>query len=630
MIDVIHLARGLVVIKILIVIPYRELEEAITQTLQGYDLDGLTVTTTHLYGTNIEIIEPLEADIIISRGITATAIAEHKKSSHVISVAISSADLLSALTQAKNYMPHPHIGIITHELVGEASDLSELIECPVSVFQVTDELDVEMGITTLLEKGCTVFVGGLTMTRSCEAKGLAHVHVKSGVQAVAHAIGEAMNAARSLERARMRTNLLTTVLNNAANSMIATNANGSIIAANRQAENLFANAKLEGVLLTDVFNPPAQKEEIVSITGRQFLVSKQIINVGDERSGFLYTFQDTEAISQTEYKIRKELSHKGLVGRYRFRDIVTQNPHTLELVDKARRFAEVPGALLLLGETGTGKELFAQSIHNASPRSEQPFVAVNCAALPEQLLESELFGYTEGAFTGAMKGGKPGLFEIAHKGTLFLDEIGEMPIVVQAKLLRVLQEREIRRIGADMIIPVDVRIVSAANTNILEKVKNGEFRLDLFYRISVLSVTLLPLRERKEDIGILFKHFVAWYCNNHSLKEPFITDEAVEVLQTFYWPGNIRELRNAAERLSVLQSSDRVGRREIEMLDIGATSLTMDSIIEEPNVLEKPKRKISDEQLYHQFIESGLSKQEFADQVRMSRTTLWRKFRKFE
>lgn len=297
-----------------------------------------------------------------------------------------------------------------------------------SIFQVTDEKDVETGLAHLARKGCTVFfVGGLTMCRLCEEQQLAHVHVKSGYQAVVHAVAEAVAAARSLERAQTRGNLLGTLLNNAAYALLAINSSASIIATNRQAEQLFGTTSLLGKQLTEVYQSgkwdltlkSGKKETLVPIAGKQFLVTQQPISMDEETSGFLFTFQNTETIQQTEHMIRTELSRKGLVAKYTFSNIVTQNSQMRALVEKARRFSQVPGAVLLLGETGTGKELFAQSIHNASPRASQPFVAVNCAALPEQLLESELFGYTEGAFTGASKGGKPGLFELAHKAQFF-------------------------------------------------------------------------------------------------------------------------------------------------------------------------------------------------------------------
>ena len=219
------------------------------------------------------------------------------------------------------------------------------------------------------------------------------------------------------------------------------------------------------------------------------------------------------------------------------------------------------------------------------------------------------------------------MFELAHKGTLFLDEIAEMPIVVQAKLLRVLQEREVRKIGADMVIPVDVRIISAANSTITQKVREGTFRLDLFYRISLLSLQLTPLRERQEDIGILFKHFVQQYCRRHSLQEPLLTEQAITALKVFPWPGNIRELRNAAERLAILNTSEIVTVKEIDLLDIGSTSLQMH---DEPVKQPRRKPKVSDEQLFQQFLASGLSREQFARQMGLSRTTLWRKFAAFE
>jgi len=616
------------VIKILIVVPYIELQETFEQIVQSYVLDNITIETTHIFGSDPKVIEPLDADIIVARGITAHAISQYKSSVHVVPIALFSADLLEALAQAKQLKPNAHIGIVTNEQLCDSQTIAKLVECPVSIFQVTDQEDVRMGLKQLTNAGCTVMVGGLTMCRLCEEQGLLHVHVKTGYQAVVHAVAEAVAAARALDRAQTRGNLLGTLLNNASYALLAINSNDVIIAANHQAEHLFGRSDLVGAPFEQVYRAGTQKEELVSIHGQRFLVTQQPISMDQETSGFIFTFQNAETIQKTEYKIRRELSRKGLVAKYQFSDIVTQNAYMQALLEKAKRFSEVPGAVLLLGETGTGKELFAQSIHNASHRATESFVAVNCAALPEQLLESELFGYVEGAFTGARKGGKAGLFELAHKGTIFLDEIAEMPIVVQAKLLRVLQEREIRRIGADMVIPVDVRVISAANNSIVQKVKEGSFRLDLFYRISLLSLMLVPLRDRKEDIGILFRHFVQLYCSRHNVHPITVSDEAIEMLKKFYWPGNIRELRNAAERLAILHTSNEVSVREIEQLDIGSTSLYLEDRLEEGHKVHT--MKYTDRQLYENYLASGLTKEAFATKVGISRTTLWRKFQGFE
>ena len=626
-------------IKILVVVPYRDLQDAFEKVITTFDLDGISITTTHFIGTDPSVIEDLDADIIVARGITASAIAQQKPSVHVVPIALGSGDLLEALAQAKEMSNPCSIGIITNDQLGRDERITYLMGCPVAVEQVTDQQDVEKAVQSLQERGCTVFVGGLTMCRICETNGLKYVHIKTGYQAIVHAIEDAIAAGRSLDRAKTRGNLLGTVLNNATYALFAINSYGVVIAGNKQAEVLFAVSPLEGKSIDVVYRGSkwsqtvisgSSVEELQTISGQQILVTQQPINVDAQTFGVLFTFQNAEAIRQTEHKIRTELNRKGLVARYTFEDIVTCNAHMLQLVEKAKRFSQVNGTVLLLGETGTGKELFAQSIHNHSPRFREPFVAVNCAALPEQLLESELFGYTEGAFSGANKGGKIGLFELAHKGTLFLDEIGEMPIVLQAKLLRVLQEKEVRKVGADMVIPVDVRVISAANSNIIEKVKAGKFRLDLFYRISLLNIQISPLRERKDDIGILFKHFVFLYCRRHNQAVPVLSDGAIEALKRFFWPGNIRELRNAAERLAILHSSPHVGEEEIALLDIGATSLYSETMT--PSL---PKRQslgasLSDQQLYQEYLASGVKKETFAKQIGVSRTTLWRKFAKFE
>ncbi|MDY0290062.1 MAG: sigma 54-interacting transcriptional regulator [Sphaerochaeta sp.] len=626
-------------IKILVVVPYRELQDAFEEVIKTFEHDGIHISTTHILGSDPQVIDALDGDIIVARGITAGAIAKYKPTTHVVPIALGSGDLLTALSLAKQQNLPCDIGIITNEELCDSSDIASLVGCPVSVVKVSDQKDVREAVFALRAKGCTVLVGGLTMTNLCKEISMACVHVKTGYQAIVHAIEDAVATARSLERAKTRGTLLATLLNNATYALFAINSYGVIIAANRQAEQLFGGFPLEGKSIDVIYQGSKWSqtvltgslvEELQSIGGQQILVSQQPIKVDEQTSGVLFTFQNAEAIQKTEHKIRTELNRKGLVARYRFEDIVTQNAPMLQLVEKAKRFSVVNGAVLLLGETGTGKELFAQSLHNHSSRSREPFVAVNCAALPEQLLESELFGYSEGAFTGASKGGKVGLFELAHKGTLFLDEIGEMPIVLQAKLLRVLQEKEVRKVGADKVIPVDVRIISAANCNIMERVKGGTFRLDLFYRISLLSLQIPSLRERKDDIGILFRYFVEQYCKRHNQPIPTISSASIEALRQFYWPGNIRELRNAAERLAILHSSNEVGVLEIEQLDIGSTSLHGEAMPSSFPVKRRMATSLSDEDLHRSFLASGLTREAFAQQVGLSRTTLWRRLSRFE
>ncbi|AOT70944.1 sigma 54-interacting transcriptional regulator [Geosporobacter ferrireducens] len=255
-------------------------------------------------------------------------------------------------------------------------------------------------------------------------------------------------------------------------------------------------------------------------------------------------FNDEE---YNQHKLRRQLLNKGHKAKYTFNDITGNSPSIKKAREIAKKMAITNGSILITGESGSGKELFAHAIHNHSPRREYPFVAINCAAIPDNLLESELFGYEEGAFTGAKKGGKLGLFEFAHKGTLFLDEIEGMSANLQVKLLRVIQEKEVLRIGGNKIINVDVRIVAATNENLMDMVEKGSFRRDLYYRLNTLPVELPPLRERGDDIMLLFEHM------KMSLDSKFIlTEEAQNAFLQHKWSGNVRELRNYVEYLTYM------------------------------------------------------------------------------
>ncbi|WP_173299135.1 sigma-54 interaction domain-containing protein [Thermanaeromonas sp. C210] len=245
-------------------------------------------------------------------------------------------------------------------------------------------------------------------------------------------------------------------------------------------------------------------------------------------------------------------NHRSYTAHFTFDDIIGNSPSLRKAVEMARAAAELNVRVLLEGESGTGKELFAQAIHNGSARRNGPFVALNCSAVPRELFESEFFGYSEGAFTGAKKGGKPGKFELANGGTLFLDEIGTLPWDMQAKLLRTLQQNEIIRVGGNEVIPVNVRIVAATNTPLEELVVQGEFRQDLYYRLNVIVIRIPPLRERVEDIPVLFEYLVEKISRKLGKKIRRIDKDVIDVLCAYHWPGNVRELENCIERAITL------------------------------------------------------------------------------
>lgn len=259
-------------------------------------------------------------------------------------------------------------------------------------------------------------------------------------------------------------------------------------------------------------------------------------------TGTVLTLRDMKRV----YKMVNK--YTGMEARYNFDDLIGESDEMKRIIEYCKNISDSPSTVLIQGESGTGKEVLAQSIHNFSSRRENGFVALNCGAIPDSLIESELFGYTEGAFTSAKKGGKPGKFELANGGTLFLDEIGEMPLEMQVKLLRALQERSITRVGGDKLITVDVRIVAATNRNLLDEVQKGKFRQDLYYRLSVIPVYIPPLRKRREDIPMLINFFLSLKSVKLRKQLPDMDNKLFKKLVHYDWPGNVRELENFIEK----------------------------------------------------------------------------------
>jgi DNA-binding NtrC family response regulator len=270
------------------------------------------------------------------------------------------------------------------------------------------------------------------------------------------------------------------------------------------------------------------------------------------------------ALAQRRLLAENLLMREELAARRGAPAIIGQAPALKRVSTTLHRAAGTDTTVLLLGESGTGKELFARSLHALGPRAEGPFVAINCAAIPETLLETELFGHEKGAFTGATAR-KPGRFELAHRGTLFLDEIGDLPLGLQAKILRALEEKRFERVGGTQSLQVDVRIVAATNRNLKTAVAMRQFREDLFFRLSVFPIDIPPLRERPGDTGILAQHFVERFCRELKKRPLVLSPEAVEELERYEWPGNVRELQNCIERACILTEGDTIRPRHLNL-----------------------------------------------------------------
>ena len=399
--------------------------------------------------------------------------------------------------------------------------------------------------------------GVLSMTGTFEK---VHSHTLGMVVAAADAVEGQLKVNKVLDNLLVNTRFMNAIVESISDGLIAVDELGRVLKINPAAVRIL---KLNG---DDVTQRPVQ--EILGGTNPVLRALASGEKVNDEElqvdtvRGKAHFIVSCRPISNPQQKVvgavavlREFKSVRQLVQRmvgarakFTFDDLIGKNTAYLKTVQMAKMAADSSSTVLLLGESGTGKEVFAQAIHNAGDRRSEPFIAINCAALPRELIGSELFGYSEGAFTGAKRGGNPGKFELADGGTIFLDEIGEMPIEMQANLLRVLQEKTVMRIGGNQVLPVDVRVIAATNKDLLQAVRQNTFRPDLYYRLNVININMVPLRMRKDDILPLTGFFVENINQRLGKNAYVIHPETLDILQRYHWPGNVRELENIIER----------------------------------------------------------------------------------
>lgn len=619
---------------------------SISKTL-GIPIDiyeGGIMRNGHLYARDKE----KELDVIISCGATAAAIKEIVVIP-VVSVETSTVDFLNALLKAREY--GDKIGLVSYktEKLENLEDLKNALNIDFIDFPYSnkEELEKQMEDAMTFEKLTVVSMGNCVMEVAAK-KRLRGVLINHSRRSVEQAIIAARNISDVGKREKERAERLKAVIDYSGEGIVAIDSNGIITTFNPAAEKIFdlSAADIVGKPLEklgkksglDVFYGEGKQElgKLVKVNNIQIILNIVPVMVDSEQAGTVFTFQEVSRIQKLEHKVRTELYSKGLVARYRFEDIVGQSHVIMEAVNKARKFGRTPTTVLIEGETGSGKELFAQSIHNISPRKEGPFVAINCAALPENLLESELFGYEEGAFTGAKKGGKPGLFELAHRGTIFLDEISQISPRLQSRLLRVLQEKEVLRIGGESILNVDARVIAATNHNLYDLVQKGEFREDLFFRINVLNLKVPPLRARSDDIPMLIRHLITVANQRHGTGISDITKGGMELLKKYNWPGNVRELENFAEKMAILAEQPIINEDFIQQLLSGHAvykDTGLDTGKDKDNLIEIGVGSLRDMEL--QIIEAISSrvrgdKKLLAEKLGISRTTLWKRLKELE
>ncbi len=590
-------------------------------------------------------------EVVISRGLVSSGLRKQNVYIPVVEIPVAANDILRALHKAReiNTENGPIAVTGSPNMIMGADEIASILGVRINTYVIPSDKDIPQVVEKARSDGSTTLIGGIRTTLLAKALGMKEIFLESGRESLWHSITEAKRLAYLMRREEEKTARLNTILNHSDDAILVLNKKNRLSLFNKSAERIFnlPAKNTHGLPISSIFpeymnleTSPENSEQEAVVTrhnGLTLNISESPLKVHNEIIGKLLTVQDISKIQSLEQRIREKLHQRGHVAKHCFDDIKGVSNSIRDRIQTAIEYSRTDSTIMIIGKTGTGKELFAQSIHNESQRQHGPFIALNCAALPENLLESELFGYAEGTFTGGLKGGKPGLFELAHQGTIFLDEISELPLQLQAKLLRVLQEKEVRRLGHDKVIPLNVRVITAANINLLDQVQKGLFREDLYYRLNILELTLPDLNERREDIPILTRGIF----ESFDIPNQMITEDALEYLKWRNWPGNIRQLRNICERLSVLNKNKTIDLAAVQkVLPFEHTPPPPQASVspqthpspEHPALnpqeeLLKQKEEYERQEILEALKLAGFNRGKAAEILGVSRATLWRRMK---
>ncbi|MCW2476751.1 MULTISPECIES: sigma 54-interacting transcriptional regulator [unclassified Symbiopectobacterium] len=504
------------------------------------------------------------------------------------------------------------------------------------ICQVYNHNDIEHVIKNLAANEYKLVIGGLTVAEMAKKYGLKVIMGDTDNISIEQALNEAFSLLKYINKESMKLSMSYAALNQSREGIMCIDQSGEVININAKGmglfrcsigDKIFQKEAYKGIF-GSIINEINVKEQLLDIDGD--VIHASIKHVTHKQ--YVYTiisgFKQDSALAASA-RGGKKSEVKGFCAAYSFSDIVGESAAIREAINRAKVYASHDLPVFIFGATGTGKELFAQSIHNASERKNAPFIAINCAAIPEGILESELFGYVEGAFTNARRGGKAGIFEMAMNGTVFIDEISEAPLSVQIKLLRILQEKQFSRLGGDTLLAVDFRLITASNKPLADLVTSGDFRQDLYYRINVLDLALPALRERTGDVMLIIKDLLFRYG-----REMAFTDRAVAFLNHYSWPGNVRELHAAIHRLIVLFDKDVVDKEDIHSVckitapwqgdgnPVQPSSVKSDDI----DLLKKQEKRLISDVI---TLTEG-DRVKASVMLGISQTTLWRKIKAYQ
>jgi len=574
--------------------------------------------------------------VLVSRGETTLQI-RSAIAAPVVDIPISVHDVIPLIDQARAVSDR--IAVIGFgEIVKAARTAAPILSVELSLFQLRSTRDIPQVVEEVRAQGFTVVMGNPYSVTLAETYGIRGFPLRTPKSVLLTTLNEAAKLVDALRREKEWQLRQQVFIDSTREGVLVLDDQGRLSQSNHLAQldpsvesELFVREgetrRLKpGELMDAVRNSDQWCGVIHARDGRaDYLCRVHPVARGGVNFGAVILL---EPARDQDRKQRKRISEKGLAPQHHFEDIVHDGEAMRKLIARARKYAAADSTVLIMGECGTGKELIAQSLHNSSRRRQGPFVAVNCSALPENLIESELFGHEEGAFTGASKGGKKGLFEMADGGTLFLDEIGERPLTMQVKLLRALEERQFMRLGGERLVSVDVRVLCATNRNLALMAENGLFRQDLYFRINVLRLTLPPLRERGRCLDALIRHYGREVGLRLGGPPPELGREALDILRDYAFPGNVREMKSILERIMVERWGQEVTgediRNNLEQPPGAAGEVSRDGQCALP--LRGEEMRL----IRRTLEECDGNRAETARRLGISVTTLWRRLRDAE
>lgn len=623
--------------EILLIAPYKQMYESAMQIAENEKYRNIDVVRGNRQEGLVQALNAVEnhVRVVISRGCTYRLIKQANIGIPVVEICPSPSDLIDSLSAAiEKDRPLAIVGYSNLINSSDEAMLKKIIKTKLTIVNINDNDDVKEVVSSCAAQGFSMFIGDAIVKETCDAAGYECYLYQSGDSSIQAAMDEALRIYAALQQEQELTRRLRTVIDFVNDGIIAIDKNSKVILFNAIAQDLLGikqekilGEPIEALSMLPFMGGIKKDGQLIDQTFKigNRLLSGSIIPVSMKEFSFgsVIIIRDIQKIQDWEQKLRVALADKGFIARHSFSAIMHKSDEIAQCISIAKKFSRYNASVLIEGESGVGKELFAQSIHNDGIRRNGPFVAVNCAVLPKSLIESELFGYVEGAFTGSRKGGKAGYFELAHKGTLFLDEISELPLDVQAQLLRVIQEKEVMRIGDTKILPVDVRLICATNKNLVEMVHESLFRKDLLFRINALSLYIPSLSQRREDIELLADHFLKELCKTYNKNIDDFSPNAATWLYNYHYEGNVRELRNIVERAVIVCEGKMIRLPDLQSGRRDDTTFppVEHSVFAEKTALDDVEKN----HIIRVLAENNRSMTKASAALGISRTTLWRK-----